>query len=101
MIHKVKLTDSESKKYQRILMGVIGTVMIGSSYAFTFFDDTIITIGFILMDGFATILSVAFFYAMLMPKMNVKGILAGYSGGLLAQVISEVTHFKLLQNYFF
>ena len=82
------MTDGQSKKYQRILMTFIGTVLICSSYAFIFLDGTIISIGFILLDGFSTILAAAFFYSMLVPKMNVKGILAGYCGGLAAQAIS-------------
>ena len=62
--------------------------MIGGSYSYTYMNETVITISLVLVDGFAAVLASAFFYSMLMPKMNVKGIFAGYFGGCIAQILS-------------
>ena len=82
------MSDKESKNNQRIAMGIIGAIMIGSSYSYIFLDDSVLTITFVLVDGFCTVLASGFLYSMLMPKMNVKGIFAGYFGGCIAQILS-------------
>ena len=85
---KRNISDTKLKRYQRTFMGLVGTVLIGSSCVYMLLADTILNIFFIIVDGFSTVLAAGFFYSILMPKMNVKGILAGYCGGLLAQVFS-------------
>jgi hypothetical protein len=69
-------------------MGIVGAIMIGGSYSYVFFDDTVLVIAFVINDGFMAVLASGLFYSMLMPKMNSKGIFAGYIGGCIAQSLS-------------
>ena len=64
------------------------------AYLLTYFPSTVVSITLMVSLGTGCVVGSAFFYSILLPKMNVKAILAGYVSGMIPIIVSLVGLFN-------
>ena len=75
-------------------MTILGYLIVTLAYLMSFMPSTVISIANMVSLGSGCIVASAFFHSILIPKMNVKGLLAGYVSAMLPIFISLVGIFK-------
>ena len=80
-------------------MVVLGYLIIILAYGLSFLPDTIVSVALVVTGGLSCVIAAAYFFTILMPKMNVNGILAGYVGGMLPILFRVVVN-TLSDNHF-
>ena len=77
-------------RQQRIFMAILGYAIVFLAYMMAFMPSTVISIANMVSLGCGCTVASAFIHSIFIPKMNVKGLLAGYVSAMLPIIISLV-----------
>ena len=77
-------------KRQRFFMVVLGYIVVLLAYLLAYFPSTVVNVSLILTAGIGCLVASGLFYSILLPQMNVKGILAGYISGMVPIIVTLI-----------